>query len=92
MKLPVFSRLNLPTKRFGVEAGDWFYVLAASVVGMLLQSVLYGIVAMVLVWIYCSQIKARRPRGWMSGEIEFLLSPRKRNGGFEPNASRVRRR
>jgi hypothetical protein len=91
MKLPVFSRLNIPTKRFGVEVGDWFYILAASSIGMVTQSVLYGVFSMLIVWVYFSQVKPRRPRGWLSAEIEFLLSIRRRTGGHEHNAFNVRR-
>lgn len=90
MKLPVFSRLNLRTKRFGVEAADWFFVGAASIVGMIFQSALWGVLSMGIAWVYFSQIKPRRPRGWISSEIEFLMAPRKKIGGFEKNEFKLR--
>ena len=75
MGLPTYPRLNLPTKRLGVESGDWIWVASSIFPGLLFKSFCLFFLCFLLAYFYASRIKPRRPRGWASGWIEYAFNP-----------------
>lgn len=92
MNLKAYPRLNLVTKRFGIDADDWYWVAAAMMPGMMTKSIILFIVLPTVVYVWSSQFKAKKPRGWLTTVYEFLLSPKTLVAGLEkqnaPNLSR----
>ena len=75
MFLLTYPRLNLPTKRLGVESGDWIWVSGSIFPGMLLKSFCLFFCCLLLAYFYAAKIKPRKPRGWLSAWIEYGLHP-----------------
>ncbi len=76
MELKTYPRLNLPTKRLGIDADDWYWVAAAMMPGMVTKSIILFIVPPTLVYVWASHYKAKKPRGWLTTVYEFYLSPK----------------
>jgi hypothetical protein len=76
MQLKTYPRLNLPTKRLGIDADDWLWVAAAIMPGMVTKSMILFTVLPTVVYVWASQWKAKKPRGWLSTVYEYLLSPK----------------
>jgi len=74
MNLPTYPKLNLPTKRFGIESGDWIWVSSSMFPGLLFKSFLLFAVCFLSAYFYAAKIKPKKPRGWLSGWIEFQLT------------------
>jgi len=84
MGLPAYPRLNLPTKRLGVESGDWIWVSGSIFPGLLFKSFALFAGFFFLAYFYASKIKPRRPKGWAAAWIEFAFSPRLFIARLEP--------
>lgn len=87
MQLKTYPRLNLPTKRLGIAVEDWLLILGSFLPGLFLSNIsdflgtLLFIVIPLTVGIWAAIIKPTKPRGWLSGVLDYLL----RNGmGIRP--------
>lgn len=87
MQLKTYPRLNLPTKRLGIEVEDWLLILGSFLPGLFVSNFndLFGIILFIFVplitVIWAAIIKPSKPRGWLSGVLDYLL----RNGmGLRP--------
>ena len=76
MKLPTYPRLNLPTKRLGIESTDWIWVSSSMMPGLVLKSVTLFIVCIGVAYFYAARIKPSKSRGWLTGWIAFTLKPK----------------
>ena len=90
MELATYPKLNLPTKRFGIESGDWIWVSGSMLPGLAFKSFLLFIVCFFSAYFYASKIKPKKPRGWLSGCIEFQLSPKKFIAQLEVNKNSLK--
>ena len=72
MGLPTYPRLNLPTKRFGIESSDWLWVGSSILPGLLLRSIIWFIVCFGASYFYAARIKPKKCRGWLSAKVRFL--------------------
>ena len=85
MRLSTYPRLNLPTKRFGVESGDWIWVASSIFPGLLFKSFILFAASFIAVYVFASKIKPARPRGWLSAWAEYALSPHQFIAELEPH-------
>ncbi len=93
MELKTYPRLNLPTKRLGIDADDWYWVAAAMMPGMMTKSIILFVILPTLVYVWASHYKAKKPRGWLTTVFEFYTSPRTLVAGLEKqDASNLSRR
>ncbi len=83
--LPTYPRLNLKTKRIGIEAEDWFWVASGMMPGLLLQSVILFVAIPLCIYVWAAKVKSRKPRGWIGSKFEFFLSQRIFIGELEEN-------
>ena len=77
MNLPTYPRLNLPTKRLGIESGDWIWVSGSMFPGLAFKSFTLFLGCLFVAYFYAAKIKPKRPRGWLTGWIEYRLTPHK---------------
>lgn len=74
MRLKTYPRLNLPSKRLGIEVDDWLWIGIGMLPGLLAQSVMVFLAGPLLVAIWAAFIKPTKTRGWLQGVIEYLFS------------------
>ena len=73
MQLKTYPRLNLRTKRLGIEVADWWVIGVALLPGFFLHSSIVFLLCFGSAIVWAAFIKPRKPRGWLSAAVDFYL-------------------
>lgn len=79
MQLKAYPRLNLPTKRMGMEISDWLALLGSVLPGVLLVTFngWVGLVFLIVfpgaVLIWARTIKPTKPQGWLMYASDYFF-------------------
>lgn len=85
MALYTYQRIHLPTKRLGVEAGDWVWIAPSIFPGLIFRSFLLFVLFFLMAYLYASKVKPRKPRGWLAGKLEYWSRPHRFVAELEEN-------
>lgn len=75
MELNTYPRLNLRSKRIGMEADDIIWLLSYGMASILFQSVLLTLATVMAVYYFYAFYKPSKPRGYFAAKLYYYLRP-----------------